>query len=84
MNKKSHIKADLLFLNYTLPEIHRLLDDVEAINRYGPKHRIVKHNEKTLEWIREMFGKKAFDVALLHILIDNDIIMDRDELIKYL
>lgn len=84
MNRKSHIKADMLFLGYTLPFIHDYIDSIMALKIHGPRHRIFHHNERTLEYLEESFGKKAYYVALLHILIDLDIVMDRKELEKYL
>lgn len=71
---KEHLKADELLLGYSIPLIHKLIDDIEALKEYGAKHRIMKHNEKTLLYINEVYGKKAFNTALLHILIDNHII----------
>lgn len=84
MNRKDHIKADLFLLGYTMPDVHRLTDDIEAIQKYGPRHRIMRHNPDWLSFIKEQFGKKAFYVALLHILIDMDIVMDRKKLKMYL
>ena len=84
MNLKSHIKSDNLFLGYSIPEVHRLIDDLEALKKYGPKHRIIKHNEKWLSYLEETIGLTAYYVALLHILIDMDIVMDRKQLEVYL
>jgi len=84
MNQESHIKADKLLLGYTIPEVHRFIDDLESLKKYGPKHRILKHNEKWLLYLEETVGIDAYYVALLHILIDTDIIMERIKLMRYL
>lgn len=82
MNRGEHIKADILFLGYTDESIHRFIDDFSGLKHYGPGHRIIRHNYDYLMLIRETLGKKAFYIALLHILIDFDILMDRKELKK--
>ena len=82
MNQKDHIKADNFLLGYSVPPIHRVIDDLEALKRYGPSHRIYRHNTDFLFLIKETYGKTIFRVALLHILIDLDIIAERKELKK--
>ncbi|PNX47573.1 MAG: hypothetical protein BV457_05390 [Thermoplasmata archaeon M9B1D] len=84
MNKKQHIKADYLLLGYSIPEVHRLIDSLSALNSYGSGHRRIGHNWAFLRYIREYYGKNAFNVAFLHLLIDLDVIMDRKELIRYI
>ena len=84
MNLKEHIKADLLFLGYTDETIHRVIDDLDSLKYKGPQHRMFGHNWATLNLIKSMGGKSAFYVALLHILIDFDIIMDRKKLKNFI
>ena len=84
MNLKEHIKADLLFLGYTDETIHRVIDDLDSLKYKGPQHRMFGHNWATLNLIKSMGGKSAFNIALLHILIDFDIIIDRKYLKRYL
>ena len=83
MNRKEHIKVDKLLLGYTYP-IHSFIDSYESLLRYGASHRKERHNEKILNIIFDGFGKKAYYVALLHLLVDFDIVMDRKELKKYI
>lgn len=80
MNQKDHIRADLFLLGYTIPPVHRLMDDIVALREYGPSHRIYRHNKDFLFWLREHYGKDVFDIALLHILIDLDIVLERSKL----
>jgi len=82
MNLKEHIKADLLFLGYTDETIHRIIDDLDSLKFKGPQHRMFGHNYATLNLIKSLGGEKAFNIALLHILIDFDILMDRKQLIR--
>lgn len=84
MNLKEHIKADLLFLGYTDPSIHKMIDDLESLQKYGPYHRRIGHNFETVEFITMCFGESAFYISLLHILIDLDIFCSRKILKRYL
>lgn len=82
MNRKDHMKADLLLLGYTNEAVHALMD--AAVKWLGAGHRSVHHNVDTIRYFKAMFGKKAGTVALLHLLIDNNI-LDRkyiEKLIK--
>jgi len=89
MNLKEHIKADKFFLGYTeededfLTCIHRWIDDLDAFKRFGPRHRIINHVSSFLDLINLSLGRDAFNVALLHLLIDFDIMIDRRDLIKF-
>ena len=79
MNRRNHIKADLFLLGYTDSMIHSLID---YPSRYmGASHRQLYHNTDMLRFVRAYLGRKAFNVALLHLLIDNDVI-ERKELKK--
>ena len=84
MNQRDHIRADLLLLGYTIPPIHKLIDDLVALTQYGPSHRIYRHNKDFLFWLKETYGKAIFDIALLHVLIDLDVMIERKELKKIL
>ena len=84
MNQKDHIKTDLLLLGFTNPPVHKLMDDLQALTQYGPSHRIFRHNKDFLFWLRETYGKAVFDVALMHVLIDLDVLIERKELKKLL
>jgi hypothetical protein len=84
MNQKDHIKTDLLLLGFTIPPVHKLMDDLQALIQYGPSHRIVRHNRDFLYWLRATYGKAVFDIALLHVLIDLDILTEKEKLKKIL
>ena len=84
MNQKDHIKADNLLLGYSIPPIHRIIDDLVALKQYGPSHRIYGHNKDFLFWLKETYGKSVYQIALLHVLIDLDIMVERKELKKIL
>ena len=84
MNQKEHIKADKLLLGYTdedddfLIYVHRLIDDLDAFKKFGARHRIINHLSSFLDWINLSIGKDAFDIALLHLLIDFDKVFGLD------
>jgi len=81
MNNAEHIKADLLLLGYTDYRIHGMID--YPARYMGASHRQLYHNTDFLRFVRAFLGRKAFNVALLHLLIDNDTI-DRREVRKSL
>ena len=80
MNLKEHIKADLLFLGYTDESIHKIIEDLDVLKYKGPQHRVFGHNWATLNLIKAIGGRSAFNIALLHILIDFDILLERQKL----
>jgi len=68
------MKISSLFLGYSIPEIDRFMDDLEALHQYGPSHRIFRHNTSDLMFIRDNYGIKCFHVGLLHLLVDLKVI----------
>ena len=80
MNKKDHVKLDLLLLGYTIPEVHGLIDKMEALNRYNRSHRRLYHNWDFIRMIKSNYGSKSFNVAFLHLLVDLNIIGEKKEL----
>lgn len=59
-----------LILGYSIPQIDKLMDDIEGIKIHGPNHRLINHNSSFLFFIKSTFGDEAFKVALLHMLVD--------------
>ena len=84
MNQKDHIKADLFLLGYSIPPIHKIIDDLSALKQYGPSHRIYGHNRDFLFWLKDTCGESVYRIALLHVLIDLDIMVERKDLKKVL
>ncbi len=74
MNLKGHVAMEELFLGYSMLEIDRFLDSIEELRKYGPQHRIWRHDYDTLRMIDDQFGERCFKVALLHILVDYGIV----------
>lgn len=70
--RKEHMKADLLLLGYTHEPVHAFMDF--AVHWLGAGHRSVYHNIDTIRYLKSIFGKRAGTVALLHLLIDNNIV----------
>lgn len=73
--------ADLLLLGYTDDMIHIMID--YPAKYMGASHRQLYHNTDFLRFVSAYLGRKAFNVALLHLLIDNDTI-EKNELRKSL
>ena len=80
MNKKEHIKSDLYFLGYTIPEIHGLIDSIESLNRFTGHHRRLYHNWGFMKMIKENYGQKAMNIIMLHIAIDLEILGEMNQL----
>lgn len=69
--------ADLLLLGYTDFRIHSMID--YPVKYMGASHRQLYHNTDFLRFVRAYLGRKAFNVALLHLITDNNII-DKKEM----
>ncbi|CCC41913.1 uncharacterized protein Hqrw_5037 (plasmid) [Haloquadratum walsbyi C23] len=71
MNREEHMATDKLLLGYTDEGVHAFIDHSAAWLGFG--HRSVRHTTETIEYLEMMKGNKAGRIALLHILIDNQI-----------
>jgi hypothetical protein len=72
---KDHMKADILLLGYTDPQVHSFLD--AGVKYFGPAHRLDKHDVQTVKAINNLWGEKAGNIALLHIFLDLHILDDK-------
>jgi len=81
VNRSEHMAADELLLGYTDEGVHAFIDQSAAWLGFG--HRSVRHTTETIEYLETVKGQKAGKIALLHILIDNQI-LDRQWLETYL
>lgn len=75
MNRDEHMAVDEQLLGYTDEGVHAFIDQSAAWLGFG--HRSVRHTSETVEYIESMKGEDAARIALLHILIDNQV-LDRD------
>lgn len=75
MNRAEHMAVDELLLGYTDEGVHAFIDQSAAWLGFG--HRSVRHTTQTIEYIEDIKGDDAAQIALLHILIDNKIV-DRE------
>ena len=64
--------VDELLLGYTDQGVHAFIDQSAAWLGFG--HRSVRHTTETIEYLETIKGEQAARIALLHILIDNQII----------
>jgi excisionase family DNA binding protein len=62
----------MYLLGYTVPGIHAFMD--APVRTLGPQHRQVNHTIAMVTSIASLQGPKAGKVALLHLLLDLDII----------
>ena len=69
--------VDELLLGYTDESVHAFIDNAAAWLGYG--HRSVHHTITTVEYIEEIKGKRAGRIALLHLLVDGQV-LDRQYL----
>jgi len=67
--------ADELLLGYTDEGVHAFIDQSAAWLGFG--HRSVRHTTETIKYLESVKGTKAAKIALLHILIDNQVV-DRE------
>ncbi|HHW41677.1 MAG TPA: hypothetical protein GXX19_11145 [Syntrophomonadaceae bacterium] len=65
---REHLKAARKLLGHSDPLVHRLLD--RAVERLGPRHRFVSHNQEYIKFIGQMLGREAALEATLHLLQD--------------
>ena len=72
MNRDEHMAVDELLLGYTDESVHAFIDNAAAWLGYG--HRSVHHTVATVEYIEEVKGKRAGRIALLHLLVDNQVL----------
>jgi len=71
-SRKLHIKADEYLLGYSNPFIHQFID--AAVKFLGPQHRQINHILPIVDMCDDLYGDKGAKIALLHILLDMDII----------
>ncbi len=67
--------VDEHLLGYTDEGVHAFIDQSAAWLGFG--HRSVRHTTETIEYIESMKGEEAARIAVLHILIDNQV-LDRE------
>ncbi len=67
--------VDEQLLGYTDEGVHAFIDQSAAWLGFG--HRSVRHTTETIEYIESMKGEEAARIAVLHILIDNQV-LDRE------
>lgn len=72
MNRAEHMAVDEFLLGYTDEGVHAFIDQSAAWLGFG--HRSVRHTTETIEYLEIIKGEQAARIALLHILIDNQII----------
>ncbi|HUS50725.1 MAG TPA: hypothetical protein VMZ91_11210 [Candidatus Paceibacterota bacterium] len=77
---EKHCEECLIKLGSEFKEVHLWLD--EFFKDQGPKHRNIRHHENGVEEVREKWGEKAAEAAILHIKADCKGIIPTMEQIK--
>lgn len=65
---EKHCQDSIEKFGESFEEVHLWLD--EFFEEQGSKHRDVRHHENGVEEIREKWGEKAAEAAILHIQAD--------------
>jgi len=67
-----HSQAEMILIGYSVPAVHTCMD--AYAKTLGPQHRQLRHIYPFVEAMGLIFGNKGKRCALLHLLLDLDII----------
>jgi len=67
---EDHCKESVVLFGKSYAEIHCWLDEFSGTERYGMRHRRVRHHEAGIQEAIKLFGKPAGSVARQHIISD--------------
>jgi len=74
MKKEKHEKYErAIFGDFYNSIIDIILDDPQAIKRFGDKHRKVTHTWDTLKGIENIYGEVGLAQALVHVWLDYEL-----------
>lgn len=68
MTLEEHCQQSITFFGESFEEVHRWLDEFAGKTSF--RHRRLRHHEKGIQQIIEMYGDKAGRAARLHIISD--------------
>lgn len=67
---KEHCEESEKLFGKPFPEVHRWLDEFAGSERYGMRHRKLRHHEAGVREARQRFGEEAARAARQHIISD--------------
>ena len=67
---EDHCAESLVLFGATWEPLHRWMDEFAHSERYGMRHRRVRHHESGVREAARLFGPEAGPVARQHILAD--------------
>jgi hypothetical protein len=65
-----HCQESMRLFGRRHEEVHRWLDEFMGTERYGMRHRKVRHHEEGISRVIELFGEEAGRAARQHIISD--------------
>jgi len=70
MKFEDHCKESIELFGAPYGEVHNWLDEFMGTEKYGMRHRRVRHHKQGLTQVESIFGKDAVKVAKQHIISD--------------
>lgn len=70
MRREEHELECVVKLGEPFTEVHKFLDQFAFTPEYGMRHRHKLHHKEGIEQVRKLYGDKAAEAAILHILAD--------------
>ena len=67
---KEHCEDSEKLFGQPYKEVHRWLDEFAGSDRYGMRHRKLRHHEAGIAEVRKRFGEEASKAARQHIVSD--------------
>jgi len=67
---QAHCQESLRLFGKPYQEVHRWLDEFMGTEKYGMRHRKLRHHLEGIKQVRELFGEESGEVARRHIISD--------------
>ncbi len=67
---EDHCQESMRLFGEPYEDVHRWLDEFAGSERYGFRHRKVRHHEAGIAEVCRLFGQEAEKVAKQHIISD--------------
>ena len=70
MTFEQHCQQSKQYFGSPYEHVHTWLDEFALSEKYGMRHRKVRHHLKGIKQIKEMYGNEAAEVAKMHVIED--------------
>ena len=67
---EEHCQESIRLFGKPYEEVHQWLDEFMGTEKYGMRHRKVRHNQEGIKRVVELLGEEAGKVARQHIISD--------------